>query len=71
MLDECAVRAVPPRRPKIHDGRLLLNHLLYFLAILCVFVCDHTEFLIESASGNECEVHEPEDVDTHGVGLEG
>ena len=40
---------------------------------LCYVVntCDHTEFLIESASENECEVHEPEDVDTHGVGLEG
>ena len=33
--------------------------------------CDDTEFLIESASENECEIHEPEYVDTHGVGLEG
>ena len=50
---------------------LKYNTFCYTLNVLLIYVCDDTEFLIESASENECEVHEPEYVDTHGVGLEG
>ena len=44
---------------------------IFTLKVLTLVVNIRMRFLIESASENECEVHEPEYVDTHGVGLEG